>query len=139
MSLMSSATVPDRCETVDVHQLHLHLAIAPLTTGALQGNGGLRREVPEQGNLVVGKRLHLFAAQSNYPDYLIVFEQRNKQARSKTCVHHRFSKNHPEDRLQLLRSRGCGWVTGLWQFGSDGSGFLRAVDEDGRLDVLIDE
>jgi hypothetical protein len=32
---------------------------------------------------------HLFAAQSDYPDYLIVFEQRRNQARAKTSVHHR--------------------------------------------------
>ena len=37
----------------------------------------------------MGKRPHLFADQTNYPDYLIVFEQRHKQARSKTCVHRR--------------------------------------------------
>jgi hypothetical protein len=55
-----------------MRQLALHLAILPLATGALQGNGGWRSEVPEQGNLFVGERLHLFAAQSNYPDYLIV-------------------------------------------------------------------
>jgi hypothetical protein len=36
---------------------------------------------------VVGERLPLFAAQSNCPDYLIVFEQRHNEARSKTCVH----------------------------------------------------
>ena len=43
----------------------------------------------------VAERLHLFAAQSNYPDYLIVFEQRHKQARSKTCVHHRLPQIIP--------------------------------------------
>jgi hypothetical protein len=31
----------------------------------------------------------LLAVHSNYPDYLIVFEQRHNQARSKTCVHRR--------------------------------------------------
>ena len=40
-------------------------------------------------NLFVGERLRFFAAKSNYPDYLIVFEQRHHQARSKTCVHRR--------------------------------------------------
>ncbi|MGB8125687.1 MAG: hypothetical protein WCF50_18540, partial [Pseudolabrys sp.] len=70
--------------------------IAPLTTGALQGNGGLRSEVNEQGNLFVGERLHLFAAQSTYPDYLVVFEQRNKQTRSKTCLNYRLPKIIPK-------------------------------------------
>ena len=31
--------------------------------------------------------LHLFAAYTNYPDYLIVFEQREKQGRSITSLH----------------------------------------------------
>src|SRR3984885_4058581 len=70
-----------------MRQLALYLAILSLATGALQGNGGLRSEVLEQGNLFVGERLHLFAPQSDYPDHLIVFEQRHNQARSKTCVH----------------------------------------------------
>jgi hypothetical protein len=78
-----------RRDAVGVRELRLNLAILPLAAGALQGNGGLRGEVPEQGNLFVGERLHLFAAQSNYPHYLIVLEQRHNQARSKTCVHHR--------------------------------------------------
>jgi hypothetical protein len=60
-------------DAVGMRQLTLHLAILPLATGALQGNGGLRSEVPEYGNLSVGERLHLFAAQSNYPDYPILF------------------------------------------------------------------
>ena len=38
---------------------------------------------------------NLFAAQTNCPDYLIVFEQRQNQARSKTCVHHRDQKIIP--------------------------------------------
>jgi hypothetical protein len=76
-----------RRDAVGVRQRHLRLAILPLAAGVLQGNGSLRSEVPEQGTLFVGEGLHLLAAQSNYPDYLIVFEQRHNQARSKTCVH----------------------------------------------------
>ena len=34
-------------DAVGMRQLALHLAILPLATGALQGNGGLRSEVPE--------------------------------------------------------------------------------------------
>jgi hypothetical protein len=37
----------------------------------------------------------MFAAQSDYPDYLMVFEQRYNQARSKTCVHRRGPKIIP--------------------------------------------
>ena len=36
--------------------------------------------------ICLSERLHLFAAQSNNPDYLIVFEQRHNQAGSNTCV-----------------------------------------------------
>jgi hypothetical protein len=46
-------------------------------------------------SLFVGERLHLFAGQTNYPDCLIVFEQRHKQAGSNTCVHHRDQKIIP--------------------------------------------
>jgi hypothetical protein len=55
-------------DSVGMRQFALHLAKLTLATGALQGNGGLRSEVREQGNLSVGKRLHTFATQSNYPD-----------------------------------------------------------------------
>jgi hypothetical protein len=83
-------------DAVGMRQLALHLAILPLAAGALQGNGGLRSEVSEQGNLFVGERLLLFAAQSNCPNYLVVFEQRHKQARSKTCVQRRCPKVIPK-------------------------------------------
>src|SRR5580700_1521672 len=82
-------------DAVGMRQLALHLAILPLAAGALQGNGSLRSEVREYGNLVVGERLQLFAAQTNYPDYLIVLEQRHNQARSITCVHRRDPKTIP--------------------------------------------
>src|SRR5580658_6147193 len=87
-------------DAVGMRQLALHLAILPLATGTLQGNGGLRSEVPEQGNLSVGERPHLFAGQSNCPDYVIVFKQRHNQARSKTCVHHRDPKTIPKIALK---------------------------------------
>ena len=38
---------------------------------------------------------NLFAAQTNYPDYLIVFEQRQKQGRSITSLHRRDPKIIP--------------------------------------------
>jgi hypothetical protein len=34
-------------DTVGMRERHLRLAILPLAAGALQGNGGLRSEVPE--------------------------------------------------------------------------------------------
>jgi hypothetical protein len=89
-------------DAVGMRQLALHLAILPLATGALQGNGGLRSEVREQANLFLGERLHLFAAQSNYPGYPIVFDQRHNQARSKACFHHRGQKIIP-----MIASKRC--------------------------------
>ena len=78
-----------------MRRLALHLAILPLAAYALQGNGGLLSEVRELGNLFVGERLNLFAANANCPDYLIVFEQRHSQGSSKTCIHHRDPKIIP--------------------------------------------
>jgi hypothetical protein len=51
-----------------MRQPALHLAILPLVTGALQGNGGLRSEVRNQVNLSVRKRLHLLAVDPERPD-----------------------------------------------------------------------
>jgi hypothetical protein len=41
------------------------------------------------------------AAQSNCPDYLIVFEQRQKQARSTTCL------RHPDPKITLMIVFNC--------------------------------
>jgi hypothetical protein len=57
-------------DAVGMRQLALHLAVLPLATGALQGDGGLRGEVPEKGNLFVGERLQLFAAESEGSPFL---------------------------------------------------------------------
>ena len=48
-----------------------------------------------KGNLLVGERLHLFAAYTNYPDYRVIFEQRNKQGRPMTCLRRRDPKIIP--------------------------------------------
>src|SRR5277367_2302705 len=76
-------------DAVGAGHLALHLAILPLAPGAVQGNGGLRSEVREEGNLFICEWPHLFAAQTNCPNYLIAFEQWHKQTRSNTCVAHR--------------------------------------------------
>ncbi|MET4278830.1 hypothetical protein ABIB68_007044 [Bradyrhizobium sp. F1.2.2] len=50
--------------------------------------GAMRREQSSPRT----EGLHLLAGQTNQPDYLIIFEQRHKQARSITCVLHRDQK-----------------------------------------------
>jgi hypothetical protein len=64
-----------------MRQRHLRLAILPLAAGALQGNGGLSSEVPDQVNLCVRERLHLLAVDPERADSLIVLEQRHEQVR----------------------------------------------------------
>src|SRR5246127_4662083 len=95
-------------DAVGMRQLALHLEILPLATGALQGNGGLRSEVREQANLFVGERLYPCAAQTNYPDYLIVFEQRHKQGRSITFLRRSDPKIIPMIAFKCCQVRDVG-------------------------------
>src|ERR1700747_95753 len=45
-------------------------------------------QFPTKQNFFLGQVFSRFAGQTNYPDYLIVFEQRHKQARSNTCAYY---------------------------------------------------
>src|SRR4029077_8307708 len=66
-------------DAVGMRQLALHLAILPLTAGALQRNGRLRGEVRDQVNLRVGERLYLGAGNTDCTNQLIFLEHRHEE------------------------------------------------------------
>src|SRR5690349_4832096 len=113
-------------DAVGMCQLALHLAILPLATGALQGNGGLaakslNREICLSVNGCTCLRPRVIIP-------TISLSLSNGTTRPVRILRSApRSKNHPDDRLQVLSSRGCGWVTCLWLFDSESSPFRGAL------------
>src|SRR6516162_7723073 len=73
--------LPEGGDAVRVRQLHLQLAVLPLATDNLQGNGRLRSEVCDQFDLFLGKGLHALSPKRKRSDYLVVSEHWNEEER----------------------------------------------------------
>ena len=79
--------LPEGGDAIRVRQLRLQLAVLPLATDNLQGNGCLRSKVSNQFDLFLGKGLHALSRKSKRSDQLVVSEHRHDEERPLVPFH----------------------------------------------------